>query len=436
MHTTTGGVSVTISVVIPVYNAAQDLDRCLSALSGSLHKLYECIVVDDGSTDDSREVARRHGARVIAMTGNSGPACARNRGAEAARGDVLLFLDADVCVHPETVGRIATAFARDVDVAALMGSYDDQPGSPFFLSQYKNLFHHYVHQNGKEEASTFWSGCGAVRRTLFLAMGGFNEGYAKPCIEDIELGFRLRRAGHRIRLDRDVQAKHLKCWDLVNLVKTDLFLRGVPWVALMLRDRRAVKDLNLSWHSRVCTVLTYLLALTLVALAGTGRAVVTLPALAVVGLGVMSVLLHDRAAKRIWRWSPAVGLAVLVPAMGAAGAFELPALLPLGLLLVIVAIHYDFYRFFARVRGLSFAVGVVPMHLLFFLYSGLAIPLGILAHLSDQRQAREEATGPGRILVQPLKAESSSAQLLADDPQLIVEGTGKGIFTGRVSTHP
>jgi hypothetical protein len=421
------GDPITVSVVIPVHNAAAHLERCLTALSRSTYDRYECIVVDDGSTDASPQVARRHGARVIALAGNHGPAYARNRGSEAAQGDVLLFIDADVCVHSGTVGAVARAFAGDPGLAALMGSYDDQPGDPSFLSQYKNLFHHYVHQHGREEASTFWSGCGAMRRALFLELGGFNEGYAKACIEDIELGFRLRKAGHRIRLEKGIQATHLKRWDFVNLVITDLFRRGVPWVALMLRDRREVRDLNLTWDMRVSTVLTYLLVATLVVLAGTGDAHATLPILAALGLGVFSAYLHDVAARGTWQGVSVVGLVALAPVAWATGSFRPTVLLPLCLLLAIVGLHLHFYRFFASTRGLGFALGVLPFHLLYFLYSGVAVPLGVLACVRDCRQARKWSTGPAMVPFRPLEPESVGTPRGAEwMPQIMVAGAGVG----------
>jgi GT2 family glycosyltransferase len=343
------GRPVLVSVVIPVYNAAADLERCLSALcrldSPQWGEEVEILVVDDGSADGSREVARQHGARLIPLSENGGPARARNHGAAAARGELLFFIDADVCVHADTLTKVVAAFAADPDLTALIGSYDDRPAVPSFLSQFKNLFHHYVHQRGRVEASTFWSGCGAIRRSLFLAIGGFNEQYRTPSIEDIELGFRLRRAGHRIRLEKPVQVTHWKRWRFLNLLATDLFRRGVPWVALMLRDRRLLCDLNLGWRERVCTVLTYLLA-----------AALALPV-----------------------WAPGHR----VPA----------AWVPLGLLAAILGIQCDFYRFFVRKRGGLFALGVVPMHLLYFLYSGAAVPLGIAAYWIDRRRARRPETG-------------------------------------------
>jgi len=74
------------------------------------------------------------------------------------------ILDADVTLQPDGAARVLKAFDQSPSLAALFGSYDDSPRASNFLSQYKNLFHHYVHQNAHERAFTFWSGCGAIRR--------------------------------------------------------------------------------------------------------------------------------------------------------------------------------------------------------------------------------------------------------------------------------
>ena len=63
------------------------------------------------------------------------------------------------------------------------------------VSQYRNLLHHFVHQHGHAEASTFWAGCGAIRRAAFDAVGGFDAArFPRPSIEDIELGLSAPRA--------------------------------------------------------------------------------------------------------------------------------------------------------------------------------------------------------------------------------------------------
>ena len=115
-------------------------------------------------------------------------------------------------------------FEADPGLSALFGSYDDTPAAPGIVSQYRNLLHHFVHQQGDfhqgiRPVHTFWTGCGTIRRDVFLAFGGFDPRlYPRPAIEDIELGYRLTRAGHRIVLARDVLATHMKRWSLVEMI--------------------------------------------------------------------------------------------------------------------------------------------------------------------------------------------------------------------------
>jgi len=221
-----------ISVIIPVFNSARYLRECLDHLRRSSFADYECIVIDDGSSDGSAAVASERGARVLRTGRRSGPAYARNLGARAAQGEILFFIDADVCVAPNTLTRVCANFEQDPQLAAVMGAYDDSPASQDFLSLYKNLMHCYVHHNSRHEACTFWSGCGAIRRSVFLEHSGFDESYERPAIEDIELGYRLSRAHKKLVLDPSISVKHLKKWSFFGLVKTDILDRGIPWTNL------------------------------------------------------------------------------------------------------------------------------------------------------------------------------------------------------------
>lgn len=128
---------MSVSVIIPVYNAAEHLEACLAHLAASAIPPLECIVVDDGSADGSAKVARRYGAKVLSTGGRAGPAHARNLGARGARGEILFFVDSDVCVHPDTLERLRQDFQADPELDALIGSYDASPASPDFLSQYR-----------------------------------------------------------------------------------------------------------------------------------------------------------------------------------------------------------------------------------------------------------------------------------------------------------
>jgi len=137
-----------ISVVVPAHNAGKFLGECLDALmAGDLSRTqWELIVVDDASTDETAEIAQR-ADRLISIPGRAhGPAYARNRGAEAARAPVVAFVDADVCVHPDSLRRLLDHLNAYPSLTAVFGSYDDKPVADGAQSQYRNLLHHYVHQ--------------------------------------------------------------------------------------------------------------------------------------------------------------------------------------------------------------------------------------------------------------------------------------------------
>ena len=244
-----------VSVIVPVFNGADDLDRCLKAIKGSDWPAFECVVIDDASTDPQvAEIISRHGVRFERLPIRSGPAVARNAGAGKARGEILFFTDSDVLLHEDALSQAMTVLRPDPDIAAVIGSYDARPGHRSLLSRYRNLHHHWNPQVANEEASTFWTGCGAIRSSVCAELGGFSPSYRRPSIEDIELGYRLREAGHRIRLLKSMLGTHLKQWNFLDMVRTDIFRRGVPWVALLLRHRSAPADLNLNRRAKIATL--------------------------------------------------------------------------------------------------------------------------------------------------------------------------------------
>ncbi|MCB1706628.1 MAG: glycosyltransferase [Halioglobus sp.] len=260
--------ALSISVIMPVYNGAEFIVKSLPPLLAMEQRgeILEVIVVDDGSTDRSRQIAQQLGAIVMSSSGRLGPGGARNEAAETAQGEFLWFVDADVVVHDDAVECLARGFASD-DIVAVFGSYDSDPPAKNFFSRYKNLVHHYYHQRASDEAQTFWSGCGAVRRAAFLDSGGFDvERYQYPSIEDIELGHRLIAAGGRVRLLRDVQCTHLKVWQFGNLIHTEIFRRAIPWSRLILGAGAGIpNDLNVGMSEQVRAGIAGFFALSLIA---------------------------------------------------------------------------------------------------------------------------------------------------------------------------
>ena len=442
-----------ISVVIPAFDAEHHLTKCLDALRSSDFQLFETIVVDDGSKDGTRAVAEAFGARVYSTDGRRGPAYARNLGANEARGAILFFLDADVCVHEDSLTRIRNSFDRDPNLDALIGSYDFEPWSTDFLSQYRNLMHSFVHQTGSEQASTFWSGCGAIRKEIFLEHSGFSLEYARPAIEDIELGYRLIRANRKIILDNDLMVKHLKHWSFWNLLKTDIMDRGIPWTELILRDRAMPNDLNLQLSQRVSVALVFIL----IALAGTtallSGAYILLPFLFLVFLmlarwwgevgayrrprralamltGVLALVSllaysqqmyglipflvvtpmflllrhrYDRSGK-LSKMHRMTGMFFICCSLVVAGRY-LPAhhlvMVCFGILVLLALLNSQFYLFLAGKRGVSFMLAAIPFHLLYHFYSGISFIIGFINHhMAGNREQSSlvRPTMPGQVV--------------------------------------
>lgn len=229
---------VRLSVVIPATNAPATLARCLAAIREAPDAPGEIVVV--GNPDSA----------IPADPRSSGPlaraAAARNRGASMATGDVLVFIDSDVEVHPDVFRLIRETLTEKPEIQAIFGCYDDEPADVGVVSQFRNLLHHHVHANSAGTINTFWTGLGAIRREAFEAVGGFPE----RSMEDVELGMRLAATGASIVLDPRLQGKHLKHWNLHDMVRTDLIMRGAPWIALSLRFRTPPDVLNCGWRHR------------------------------------------------------------------------------------------------------------------------------------------------------------------------------------------
>jgi glycosyltransferase involved in cell wall biosynthesis len=317
-----------ISVVVPVYRAGEMLRECLAALSQAEPGPGEIIVVADGVGDGTwREITAQFDVRVIELSQRRGPGAARNAGARTAGGAVLLFVDADVVVAPNAIGEVVAAFTGKPELAAVFGSYDSDPGAVNFFSQYTGLLNHFVHQNTCEQSSSFWTALGAVRKTVFALLGGFE---ANELLEDIEFGYRLHDAGYNVAVRKTLLGKHLKHWTASSLWRSDLFNRAIPWTELMLRRGRTEKDLNLNFAGRASVACVFLL-------------VFATPALA-------------------W-YAPLTAAAIAVVVVTA-----------------LVFMNRRLYLLFARNRGLAFLAGAVAWHWLHFLYGGIGFLAGLLRH--------------------------------------------------------
>lgn len=247
-----------ISIVVPIHALNYELEQCLRSIHDYSSGIYEVILVLDGFEADRHFFDQFHLVKIqiVQLKKNSGPAAARNHGASVAQGNILFFIDSDVCIKPDTISRVLSNFDQSHSPNAVIGSYDNAPQDQALVSRYRNLLHHYTHQQASESASTFWGACGAIKKKTFEEVGGFDICFEKPSVEDIDLGYRLIQKGFRIRLDKDLQVKHLKKWVLSQMIKTDVFYRAKSWTELLYKNRKwQVSDLNVDYKERWAVIL-------------------------------------------------------------------------------------------------------------------------------------------------------------------------------------
>ncbi len=281
-----------VSVIVPAYNAAATLPACLAALAAQDYPRdrYEVIVVDDGSQDDTAALAAAAGVRVIRQA-NAGPAAARNAGAAAAQGELLLFTDADCAPVPGWITALVGAFA-DPQVAGAKGAYltRQQDLVPRFTQlEYEDR---YDRMAGAETIDFVDTYSAAYRRDVFQANRGFDTIFPTASVEDQELSFRLAEKGYRLVFVPQAQVYHRHNPTLRAYVRRKFFIGY--WKALLARwhPTRLVKDSHTPQTLKVQMILA---AVTLAALAGAALAA----AAAAVGL------------LRAWAWESALTVAGL-----------------------------------------------------------------------------------------------------------------------------
>jgi glycosyltransferase involved in cell wall biosynthesis len=183
-------VSRSVSVVIPAYNSERTLRACLAAVHAQSHPPDEVIVVDDASTDRTREIAREFPVTLLESPVNRGPAAARNRGIRASRGEVLFFVDADCAPSVDAIGNALAILAETPDVACVHGVYlteplfDDGP-----VEAYRLLHAHYWRLRSVGRVRTAIFALCAVERSVFDRVGLFDENLRAS--EDVELSDRM-----------------------------------------------------------------------------------------------------------------------------------------------------------------------------------------------------------------------------------------------------
>jgi cellulose synthase/poly-beta-1,6-N-acetylglucosamine synthase-like glycosyltransferase len=200
-----------LSVIVPAYNEAKNITNCLKSLSNQTYpqEQYEIIVVDDGSTDQTPTLVQNFpGIRLIRQE-NQGPAAARNRGVQQARGEIVIFTDADCIPLPDWIAEMVRPFQQNPEIVAVKGAYETrQRGwTPRFVQlEFEDKYDKLKKQRFIDFIDTY---AAAYRRQIFLQAGGFSLDFHLPSAEDAELGFRIANKGYKMVFNPQARVIHL-----------------------------------------------------------------------------------------------------------------------------------------------------------------------------------------------------------------------------------
>lgn len=327
-----------LSVIVPVHNGAVTLARTLEAVLASdiPRESFELIVVDDASDDPSTTIAAGYADTLVRLPAYSrGAAYARNRGAEVARGDVLAFVNADVCVRPDTFSRLTGMLAGDESLAAVGTANDGSSGDQELAARYWNAVQQYGAERYGGAGIHFTASCGVVRRSAFIAVGMFNEWiYRRASLEGLDLGDRLQRNGYGVVLAPAVAVAHLHPHDTRSVLRT-------VWrhSAAVVRSLGYLRTRKLARSHRIHA------------------------------LGSPSGFV-----------AASIGMASIVMGLAA----HIPLVVPLATILIALGFlaGAPLQRFLARTRGIGFVLAVAPLHLLAQLVGSAGFFTGwVLRHL-------------------------------------------------------
>jgi glycosyltransferase involved in cell wall biosynthesis len=343
-----------LSVILPFKDSEATIGACLDALAAQRYERFEVLPMDDASLDGAAALCRDKGFEPIRCE-RPFPFC-RNEGARRARGDVLVYVDSDVVLPPDTLSRVAEALT-DERWSAVVGTYSVEHPHPGLASQYKNLWIRYSYLARGGSIDFIFGAISAVRRTAFTDIGGFDEAFRhRTGGTDIDAGMRLIRKGHAIRLDPSIEVVHLRRYRARALLAND-FWRSLGYSRLGARHRRLRSSFARGFSN------------------------ISAGFIASVGLAWAATAAAVTAVATSSGWSGAGGVAPGAAAVCLGAAY--------------LAINAGFLGYFARHRGRLAAARLVPLLFLDHLVCGVGGALGLLQGLGRRVRGASAARAAG-----------------------------------------
>ncbi len=235
-----------ISVVVPARNSQGTIGKVLAAICGELRDTDELIVVDDGSQDVTASIAESMHATVLENGKGKGAASARNRGAESASCEWLLFVDSDAVAPSGWRSSLNDLMRKDPD--AIQAVYSPRAPGHDASTFYKNFYYNYTFT--RRIRHDFITGCGtfffAVKRDLFVRLEGFDHRIPGATVEDADFAARLSSQGGRILLAPQLEIYHLREYSFMQLMKYEWNMMRAKVLYLLRSDLRQGASLSMA----------------------------------------------------------------------------------------------------------------------------------------------------------------------------------------------
>jgi glycosyltransferase involved in cell wall biosynthesis len=255
-------VAHSISVIIPCYNGAATIDKCLVAVLASKYSNFEVIVVDDCSEDDSVAIIKQFPCRLIALEKRTGAAQARNIGAEKSRGDILFFTDADCVLEKDTLANAAISLASSGLDTIVGGTYTKKPYDQGFFNSFQSIFIHYSETKNCANPDYLATHGLVITRALFKKSGGFPADFM-PILEDVEFSHRMKKMGYKLRITPHLLVRHIFNYSLSKSIRNAI-IKSTFWTLYSLRNKDLTADSGTASIELKINVVTLFLVLALV----------------------------------------------------------------------------------------------------------------------------------------------------------------------------
>jgi glycosyltransferase involved in cell wall biosynthesis len=238
-----------ISVVIPNYNNAATIGKCLRAAFDSQYGNYEVVVVDDKSEDHSVEIIRRFPCKLICLENHSGTSKARNTGGKNSSGEFILFIDADCLLQKDTLSVVNKTILSiphhsgiirgKQDGVVIGGTYTKIPYDKGFFNTFQSVLVNYS-ETRTAHPDYIAAHAMIINAEAFKESEGFPEDFL-PIIEDVEFTHRLKRSGFKLVVNPEIQVQHIFNFTFIKSMR-NAFRKAKYWVMYSLRNKDLLTD--------------------------------------------------------------------------------------------------------------------------------------------------------------------------------------------------